>query len=81
MQLCVDVSRLRHEQPFIVILGHLISYEHMGKARLDCRGGCSCSPQEIDAHVPNGKFSVFKAKTLQVRVTNCHDEGRCYGRL
>lgn len=70
VQLCLDVSRLEPGDNFVVILGHLISYEHMGTASLHCLGDCSCSPSFIDAHVPGGKFSVFKAKTFPVTRTN-----------
>ena len=31
-------------------LEHLVSYEGMGVVRLECLGGCACSPQRIDAH-------------------------------
>ena len=48
-------------------LAHLVylqSYEHMGVARVSCVDGCACESTEVDAHVPGGKFSVFKAKTF-----------------
>lgn len=65
-QLCVDISRLRSRKGFVVIVGHLISYEHMGIAQLSCTSGCECESVQIDAHVPDGRFSVFKAKTISV---------------
>ena len=52
---------------FVFILGHLISYEHMGVARVSCVDECECESIEVDAHVPGGKFSVFKAKTFQAK--------------
>jgi len=61
---CLDISRLERGKPFVLLLGHLISYEHMGIAKVSCVDDCSCEPVEIDAHVPGGKFSVFKAKTI-----------------
>ena len=64
---CVDVERLEPGAPFVFILGHLISYEHMGAARVSCVDDCTCDAQEVDAHVPGGKFSVFKAKTFSAR--------------
>jgi len=66
-QLCIDVSRLPDKQTFVVILGHLISYEHMGVAAVQCLGACECGATEVDAHVPGGQFSVFKAKSITVR--------------
>jgi hypothetical protein len=33
-----------------VTLNYLLSYEHMGRARLGCGGMCSCTPVEVDAH-------------------------------
>ena len=39
----------------------------MGVALVSCVGGCACTPVEVDAHVPGGKFSVFKAKTITAR--------------
>ena len=65
--LCLDVSRLQPAQPFVVILGHLISYEHMGMVRVQCAGDCDCAAETVDAHVEGGKFSVFKAKTFSVK--------------
>jgi len=67
VQLCVDISRLSESASFVVILGHLISYEHMGKVRISCLNECECSPEELDAHVQGGKFSVFKAKTIALK--------------
>ena len=64
---CVDTSRLALSQPFVVIIGHLISYEHMGQVSVQCEGECGCEEGPIDAHVEGGKFSVFKARTLNLR--------------
>ena len=61
---CLDVSRLPRGEPFVLILGHLISYEHMGIARVTCVDDCACEPVEIDGHVPGGRFSVFKAMMI-----------------
>ena len=65
--LCLDVSRLQPAQPFVVFLGHLISYEHMGAVSVKCLGDCDCTPETVDAHVEGGKFSVFKARQLDVK--------------
>ncbi len=65
--LCLDVARLQPGQSFVAILGHLISYEHMGMVSVQCAGDCDCKAETVDAHVPGGKFSVFKARTLAVR--------------
>ena len=67
VSLCVDVSRLARGQPFVAILGHLISYEHMGAVSVECVGDCECKKEEVDAHVQGGKFSVFKARTLTLK--------------
>ena len=64
---CIDVSRLRVGGDFVFILGHLISYEHMGVAKVECADECECEAVEVDAHVPGGKFSVFKAKTFHAK--------------
>jgi len=64
VQFCIDSSRMEPAAPFVFILGHLISYEHMGAARVACLGECACAEQQVDAHVPGGRFSVFKAKTF-----------------
>ena len=69
-RLCVDASRLAPGQQFVVILGHLISYEHMGVALVGCADECACARAEVDAHVPGGQFSVFKAKTFKAWKTN-----------
>jgi hypothetical protein len=67
VQFCIDVSRLDVNAGFVFILGHLISYEHMGVARISCVGECECEATELDAHVQGGKFSVFKAKTFSAK--------------
>ena len=64
---CLDISRLNRGAPFVLLLGHLISYEHMGVARISCVDDCECEAVDIDAHVPGGRFSVFKAKTINAR--------------
>ena len=64
VQFCVDTSRLSAGSGFVFILGHLISYEHMGAAIVSCVDECACPTVAIDAHVPGGRFSVFKAKTV-----------------
>lgn len=66
-QFCIDVSNLQAGEAFVFIVGHLISYEHMGIAKVECLDECECAPQEVDAHVPGGKFSVFKARTFQAK--------------
>ena len=67
VQFCVDVDRLDPGASFVFILGHLISYEHMGAAQVSCIDACGCESQEVDAHVPGGKFSVFKARTFHAK--------------
>ena len=67
VRFCLDVSRLARGADFVFILGHLISYEHMGVATISCHDDCECSPVEVDGHVPGGRFSVFKAKTISAR--------------
>ena len=41
-------------------------YEHMGQVFVQCEGECG-EEGPIDAHVEGGKFSVFKARTLNLR--------------
>jgi hypothetical protein len=65
-EFCLDVSRLRPGEGFAALLGHLVSYEHMGKARVTCSGDCSCAPTDVDAFVKGGQFSVFKAHVLDL---------------
>ncbi|EOD08977.1 hypothetical protein EMIHUDRAFT_105705 [Emiliania huxleyi CCMP1516] len=78
-EFCIDVDRLGRGERFTVLLGHLVSYEHMGIARVTCegatpphhlagaaRGECSCPAEEVDAFVKGGQFSVFKAKVLEL---------------
>uniref|UniRef100_A0A7S3S018 SGNH hydrolase-type esterase domain-containing protein n=2 Tax=Emiliania huxleyi TaxID=2903 RepID=A0A7S3S018_EMIHU len=65
-EFCIDVDRLGRGERFTVLLGHLVSYEHMGIARVTCEGECSCPAEEVDAFVKGGQFSVFKAKVLEL---------------
>ena len=50
-------------------LEHLVSYEGMGTARLECVDGCECAPQRIDAHKTNEirNVSVFESHSFPVR--------------
>jgi len=66
-EFCLDVARLEPGEGFAALLGHLVSYEHMGRARVTCWGECSCLPTDIDAYVKGGKFSVFKAHVLDLK--------------
>jgi hypothetical protein len=68
-QFCIDISGLARGDSFVFIVGHLISYEHMGVARIACLGECECPSVEVDAHVEGGRFSVFKAKTFHAKRT------------
>ena len=63
---CVDTSRLALSQPFVVIIGHLISYEHMGVARVSCLAGCTCESTIIDAHRIDRRrnVSIYVEKVL-----------------
>lgn len=36
-----------------VLVAHLKSYEHMGKARISCVAGCTCLPATMDGHTMN----------------------------
>tara|TARA_B100000524_G_scaffold156632_1_gene79377 strand:+ start:1708 stop:3513 length:1806 start_codon:yes stop_codon:yes gene_type:complete len=111
--LCVDSSRLAVGDDFVIILGHLISYAHMGIAQVprlcvffclllprftralldthrqsasalflpsppslqytfehtqvECLGECACTREQVDAHVPGGVISVFKARLLRAK--------------
>ncbi len=33
---------------WVLLLGHMRSYEGFGKARADCRGGCACKPSKFN---------------------------------
>ena len=52
-----------------LVLEHLVSYEGMGVARLECVSGCECETQRIDAHRINQmrNVSVFEAHTFSAR--------------
>ena len=51
----------------LISLAYLTSYEQMGIVRVGCEGGCSCSPQDIDAHVtdPSRNVSVVREKVFR----------------
>lgn len=51
--------------PFVLWLGYLWSYEHMGRAALRCEGACECAGT-VDAHETGGRFSVQKLARLPV---------------
>lgn len=44
----------------LIALGVLMTYEHMGYARLDCIGGCFCPPREINLLHPF-KYDLFSS--------------------
>ena len=48
---------------------HLTSYEGMGKVTLECREGCSCAPQLIDAHKVSDvrNVSVYETHTFTAK--------------
>ena len=49
MELQLEVPKV-HGNAMILHLLYLKSYEHMGQARFECRGGCTCATFTIDAH-------------------------------
>lgn len=49
-----------------VRLAYLSSYEHMGQAHVSCLSGCTCSPQNVDAHEVRAKVSVQQAIEFDV---------------
>jgi len=56
-----------------VMLAYLKSYEHMGVARVRCRGGCACEPpeQEVDAHHDVPASTVYLARVLASPASAC----------
>lgn len=47
-----------------VLLGHLASYEGMGRARVECVAGCECKPATLDGHwKKNASLQVNRART------------------
>lgn len=46
---------------FAFLLAYLSSYEHMGTATMECKGGCRCAAQTVDATNKN-KVSVTKVR-------------------
>ena len=38
-------------------VGHLKSYERMGRAQVSCISGCTCTPMQFDGHMPEVKAS------------------------
>ena len=58
--------------PATVKLLHLVSYEHMGVARINCVKGCTCRPTDVDAHrhKPGERnVSVYVEASLDVNFT------------
>ena len=68
--LAVENGRARAD----VRLLHLISYEHMGVARVSCLAGCTCESTIIDAHRIDRRrnVSIYVEKVLPVTFT-VHD--------
>ncbi|KAI7846460.1 hypothetical protein COHA_000070 [Chlorella ohadii] len=59
-----------------VMLTHLISYEHMGKAKVECISGCTCEPTEFNGHVQDKvsltalhRFPASQSEKCRIRVT------------
>ena len=52
----------------VVQLGHLVSYQGMGRVLVECQAGCTCMPQVIDGHCvdPIRNTSVFVETSLAV---------------
>lgn len=46
-----------HEQ-FLVGIGGLISYQHMGSMKLNCKGGCSCLSLTYNMHHAQVSFET-----------------------
>ena len=48
-----------------VLVAHLKSYEHMGKAKVACVGGCMCMPASMDGHTKTkASITSFAAITV-----------------
>ncbi|PRW51157.1 hypothetical protein C2E21_5422 [Chlorella sorokiniana] len=59
-----------------VVLTHLISYEHMGKAKVECVSGCQCNETVFDGHVNDKvsltalhRFPASQSPNCRIRVT------------
>ena len=52
----------------VVLLEHLVSYQGMGRVRVECQAGCWCKPHIIDGHRVDGirNTSVFVFTALAV---------------
>lgn len=46
----LGLPQLRPNVSVFVFVGYLTSYEHMGVARIACKGGCTCESTELDGH-------------------------------
>ena len=53
--------------PKVLWLGYLRSYEHMGRVRVSCDGGCSCLATLIDAHDTKDGVSVTDVRRVVLR--------------
>jgi hypothetical protein len=45
---------------------YLISYQHMGAARVTCEGGCKCAPQLLDGVNRHANTSVTHGRTFEL---------------
>lgn len=59
-----------------VVLTHLISYEHMGKATVECVSGCTCETTELEGYTHEQvsltslhRFPATQSKNCRIRVT------------
>jgi hypothetical protein len=62
-----DPTHAGQRPPQVLWLGFLRSYEHMGRARVSCSGGCACAPDVIDAHDIKDGVSVTDVRRIGLR--------------
>lgn len=56
----------------VLHLGYLKSYEHMGVARVECISGCTCKPQDVDAHHTAHNSQTFVTRIEITKHRHCH---------
>ncbi|GAX81959.1 hypothetical protein CEUSTIGMA_g9387.t1 [Chlamydomonas eustigma] len=56
----------------LVQIGHLKSYEHMGKAKASCSSGCTCDPIVIDGHHSLQVSQTYLASLMVSQHPECY---------
>ncbi|GIL59876.1 hypothetical protein Vafri_14684 [Volvox africanus] len=77
------LSNRTHSDALVTVeLGHLRSYENMGRAGVHCEGGCTCNYLILDGHHPSHTsqtfphpFKVTQAEDCVIAVKVLHETG------